>query len=171
MAAGDSRRIVVGKVTGVYGVKGWVRLYSFTAPRENILSYKTFVFEHPMGNRTLTLRDGRAQGKGVVAAFEGIDDRELARTLMGGELSVTRETLPKLGKDEFYWADLEGLRVATEQGVELGVVDHLFETGANDVMVVQGADKQHLVPFVQGPFVKKVDLAEGLVVVDWDPDF
>jgi 16S rRNA processing protein RimM len=113
---------------------------------------------------------GRAQGKGVVARLDGVDDRDAATALVGTEIWVPRDALPKPRQGEYYWADLEGLAVRTVDGVDLGRVSHLFATGANDVMVVQGG-RERLIPFVPGRQVVKVDLDAGLIEVDWDPDF
>ena len=88
---------------------------------------------------------------------------------MGLEISISRDQLPETDEDEFYWADLIGLRVETIDGRLLGVVDHLMETGSNDVLVVAG-DTQCLVPFLWETVVKRISLSERLVVVDWDPD-
>jgi 16S rRNA processing protein RimM len=105
-----------------------------------------------------------------VAALEGIDSRELAAQWINHEVAVRCEQLLPLNEGEYYWADLIGLRVVTKEGVELGQVERLLETGANDVLVVQG-ERERLIPFLTGLVVKQVDLAQGLLTVDWDPDF
>ena len=114
--------------------------------------------------------EGRVHGRGLVARLEGITDREVARTLVGAEIAVLREQLPALTEGDYYWADLIGLRVLTEDGLELGVIDYLFETGANDVLVVKG-DRERLIPYVQGDVIKGIDLEQGEMRVDWDPDY
>jgi len=114
--------------------------------------------------------DGRVQGKGLAVLLPGFDDREQAASLVGLQIFVRREQLPATAKDEYYWSDLEGLEVKTTNGVLLGRVSRLMETGANDVLVVQG-DREHLVPFVQGQYITGVDLESGQIEVDWDPDF
>ena len=83
---------------------------------------------------------------------------------------MRRDALPKPAPGELYWSDLEGLRVRTVEGRELGTVSHLFETGANDVIVVKG-DRERLIPFLRDSVVREVDLAAGTMIVDWDPDF
>ena len=90
--------------------------------------------------------------------------------MLGCDIAVRRDQLPATDRDEFYWTDLQGLRVVTAQGVELGRVSHLFATRANDVMVVEG-DRQRLIPYRWGEVVRGVDLAGGKMIVDWDPDF
>ena len=120
--------------------------------------------------RTLDGVRGRETAKGVVASLPGVDDRDAAEALRGTEILVPRTALPPPGADEYYWVDLEGLRVVTLEGVELGTVSHLLATGANDVLVVKG-DRERMLPFVQPQFVTAVDFDAGTITVDWDPDF
>ncbi len=162
--------IIVGRVSGLFGVRGWVKVYSHTSPREGILRYKTWYLNRDGGWQAHVLEAGQAQGKGVVAKLAGFDDRDQAAPLIGTDIAIRREQLPELEPGEYYWTDLEGLRVVNLEGVDLGVVSHLFETGANDVMVVQG-DRERLIPYTRGEAVREVDLQEGRIVVDWDPDF
>lgn len=162
--------VTVGRITGLYGVRGWLRVFSYTEPRENIVSYKPWLIKTDDEWRPAELEAGRMQGKGVVVKLRDCDDRETAAQLMGRDIAVRREQLGRPEPGEYYWADLEGLRVVTTQGVDIGVVDHLFTTGANDVLVVHG-ERERLIPFVQGKIVRNVDLLRSVVEVDWDPDF
>lgn len=162
--------IIIGRVSGLFGVRGWVKIFSHTSPREGILRYKTWYLKLAEGWQKRKLTAGQVQGKGVVAHLEGCDDRDRAAELIGTDIAITREQLPKLKPGEYYWTDLEGLRVENTQGVDLGVVSHLFETGANDVLVVKG-DRERLIPYTTGEAVLEVDLESGRMVVDWDPDF
>jgi 16S rRNA processing protein RimM len=114
---------------------------------------------------------GRSQGKGMVAQLPGVDDREQAAALIGNDIYLSREQLPAPAKDEYYWVDLEGMEVVTTEDVKLGRVSHLFATGANDVVVVRDGERERLIPFVQGSYVRSVDLSAGRMVVDWDPEF
>jgi len=171
--SGDDRLVVVGQIAGVYGVRGWVKIRSYTAPQENLFKYQPWTLRAsaPVGPASIKLLQWRVQGKGLIAQFEGYTDRDQAAQLNGAEIVVPRATLPKPKKDEYYWSDLIGLRVLNRAEIELGVVDHLLETGANDVLVVKGAEKEHLVPWVPGPYILDVNLAEGVIRVDWDADF
>ncbi len=166
----DDEMIILGRVSGLFGVKGWVKVYSHTSPRQGILGYKTWYLMQNDGWQRHTLAAGQAHGKGVVAKLAGYDDRDQAATLIGIDIAVKREQLPKLAPGEYYWSDLEGLRVETVDGVDLGVVSHLFETGANDVLVVKG-ERERLIPYTRGEAIKEVDLQTGRIIVDWDPDF
>lgn len=154
----------------MYGVKGWVRVFSYTAPRESILEYSPWLLRRDGRWESYEVEEARRHGKGVVARLAGIDDRDAAVALMGADIAVFREQLGELEAGEYYWTDLEGLEVVTTGGTTLGVIDHLVETGANDVMVVKG-ERERLLPFVKPDVVREVDLVSGRVVVDWDPEF
>lgn len=163
-------RVTVGRITGVYGVKGWLRIYSFTEPRANILEYNPWQLRLADGWHSVELLDGKAHGKGVIAHLAGCEDRDQAARWVDVEIAVRREQLPAAEAGEFYWRDLIGLRVITTAGQELGVVDHLLETGANDVLVVQG-ERERLIPYAMGEVVTAVDLEAGELQVDWDPEY
>lgn len=162
--------VVIGRISGLYGVRGWLRVFSYTEPRENIVDYSPWLIQSDGQWRPVEVEDGRAQGKGVVVKLAGCDDRDTAARYLGLDIAVNRDQLGELEPGEYYWADLEGLRVVTCDGVELGCVDHLFATGANDVMVVRG-DRERLIPFVQGDVIRSIDLQGGVMEIDWDPDF
>jgi 16S rRNA processing protein RimM len=162
--------IIMGRISGLFGIRGWVKVYSHTSPRDGILRYRTWYLKSADGWQLCKLTSGQAQGKGVVVHIAGCDDRESAAKLIGQDIAIRREQLPKLKPGEYYWSDLEGLRVVNLDGIELGVVSHLFETGANDVLVVKG-DRERLIPYTVGEAVREVNLALGRIVVDWDPDF
>lgn len=164
----DAQRLVLGHIDGVYGVRGWVKVFSETEPREGILRYSPWLLGTSDAPRRVA--EGRAHGKGVVARLEGCDDRDQAALLVGQEIAVTRDRLPPPRADEFYWIDLEGLAVETLDGVPLGRVSHLFSTGANDVLVVVG-ERERLLPFTWEAVVRSVDFERRLIQVDWDPDF
>jgi len=161
----DDRQIPVGRVSGVFGVKGWVRVFSFTDPPDSILNYGPWTIgESPASVYRVTA--GSSHGRGVIAHLAGIDDRDAARALIGRLIKVSRSKFAALGAGEYYWADLLGLEVVNQQGVALGRVQDLMETGANDVLVVQGRERL-LVPFVLGSVIRSVDLESGRIIVDW----
>ncbi len=170
MQPGENTLITLGKISGVFGVKGWVKVYSYTAERDNILSFKTWYLFRDQQWQPVKVLAGQRQGKGLIASLEGVTDREQALSLQGTLIGTVRESLPELTEDEFYWSDLIGLDVVTTADQILGKISHLFETGANDVMVVKG-DRERWLPWVMHDVVKRVDLDSGTVHVDWDPDF
>jgi len=160
--------LVLGRISGVHGVRGWVKVFSETDPRDNILTYSPWYLG--ASQTACKVATGRLQGKGLVARIEGCEDRDQAADLVGQEIAVRRDQLPPPRADEFYWADLEGLNVETLDGTLLGRVDRLFSTAANDVLVVK-AERERLLPFVWGQVVKEVDFELGRMRVDWDPEF
>lgn len=166
----SEQHISVGKISGVFGIKGWVKVFSFTDPRENILTYSPWLLKKNDETKTIAIVDGQLQGKTIVAQLAGIDDRNHAESLMGWDIFINPEQLPKTAKDEYYWSDLIGLTVETIDGVQFGVVDSLLETGANDVLIVQG-ERERVIPFLQGQTIISVDLDAGKITVDWDPEF
>lgn len=162
--------VTIGRVVGLYGVCGWLRVYSYTQPREGLLDYCNWRLS--VGNRRadMVVESSKRQGKGLIAKLQGVADRDQARLWLGCDIQIPRHDLPALHEGEYYWVDLIGARVLTVNGVELGELDYLLETGANDVMVVSG-ERERLVPFVVGSFVTNVDLQQGVIEVDWDPEF
>lgn len=162
--------IILGRINGVFGVRGWVKVYSETEPRENILRYRPWYLLRSGVCRRAKVIEGRLQGKGLVARLDGCDERDLAHRLIGVTIGVSRSQFEPLEEGEYYWSDLEGLRVQTVDGTDLGVVDHLLETGANDVIVVRG-ERERLIPYLPGQVIRRVVLGQGLIQVDWDPDF
>ena len=161
--------ICVGHILGVHGVRGQVRVFSNTSPRENILNYSPWVIRR-VGLDQVTEVTGRRQGKNVIASLDLISDRDQAEEIIGAEIYIYRHQLPELAEGEYYWSQLTGLQVINLEGEDLGVVDQMIETGANDVMVVQG-DRERLIPYVIDDVVKSVDLKQQQIQVDWKADY
>ncbi|WP_262966315.1 ribosome maturation factor RimM [Methylobacter psychrophilus] len=164
------QEINVGKISGVFGIKGWVKVFSFTECKENILNYSPWLLKKSGETKSVNVVDGKLQGKVVVAQLDGITDRDEAASLMGWDIFITPDQLPKVAKDEYYWSDLIGLAVETNLGIQLGVVESMLETGANDVVIVKG-ERERVIPFLQGQTIIAIDLDAGRMIVDWDPDF
>ncbi len=168
---GSTRRILVGRIHGAFGVRGEVKLESFTEPETSILGYQPWTLRDPRGvERPLSGVRGRAAAKGLVASVPGVEDREAADALRGTELWVDRSVLPPPKPGEYYWVDLEGLRVVNLEGIDFGTVSHLFSTGVNDVLVVRG-ERERMIPFREPDYVTSVDFDTGVITVDWDADF
>lgn len=172
MKAGDSL-VAVGRVAGPYGIKGWVRITSFTEPGENVFAYAPWVLRDQHGRRdssTIGVLESKMHGKGWVAKLDGVQDRDAAEALKGLEIVIDRSRLPEPDEGHYYWADLEGLQACQRDGRVLGHVDHMLETGSADVMVIvgSGADERVLIPFIMNETVIAVDLEGGTIQVDWD---
>lgn len=165
-----SRPVVMGEVVGLFGVRGWVKVYSYTRPLEGILKYRPWQVHLRDEWRPLEVAEGRVQGKGLVARLRGYESREQASELVGAQIGVWASDLPRLSSGEYYWAELEGLRVLNLAGEELGTVSHLFDTGANDVLVVKQGRRERLIPYTRDA-VRGVDLAKREIRVDWDKEF
>ena len=163
------RRIVLGRIAGPYGTRGWVKVDSSTRPPGNILRYAPWEVGRDGCWSRVGVAEGDVQGRGVVARLEGCRDRDAAGGYRGCEIAVERSRLPEPEEGEFYWADLTGLRVFTVGGSDLGRIERMMETGANDVMVVRGG-VERLIPFLPGTVVRSVDPGGGTIVVDWHPD-
>lgn len=164
-----AQMVVVGRVAGLFGVQGWVKVYAYTRHREDILEYDRWFLQQ--GDRWVPnrLQEGRTQGQGIVAKLAGIDGRDTAAPWVGADIAVAASDLPPLKADEYYWSQLEGLEVVNLEGTVLGRVSHLFETGANDVLVVVG-ERERLIPYIPDA-IKEVDLSARRIRVDWDADF
>ena len=170
MAQTEKKPVVLGRISGLFGVRGWVRIHSFTDPREAILDYEHWLIETAGEWRPVAIAEGKPHGKTVVARLDGIEDRDSAAELMNSAIGVERSDLPAPGKGEYYWSDLEGLTVQQDNGEVIGTVDYLIETGANDVLVVRKEEQEVLIPFVTGEVIKDVDLANGVIRVSWEWD-
>lgn len=167
-----TRRILLGRVLSAFGVRGELKLESWTEPRSAIFRYQPWIVRDPQGReRELSGVRGRESGKYLIASFPDVADRDAVEALRGTEIYVPRSALPPPSEGEYYWVDLEGLRVVTVDGVDLGTVSHLFATGANDVLVARDDERERMIPFVIPQYVVSVDFEAGLVTVDWDPEF
>lgn len=167
----SQKMILLGKVHGAFGVRGELKLESFTEPKSAILRYQPWVLRVANGvERQLDGARGRETNKGLVATFPDIVDRDAAEALRGAEVWAPRSALPSPQAGEYYWIDLEGLRVVNLEGADFGIVSHLFSTGANDVLVAHG-ERERMIPFLVPDYIISVDFDAGRITVDWDADF
>jgi len=159
----------MGRIAAPYGIKGWIKVQPFTDSPHGLLQYAAWQVGGEGHWQERVVESAKPHGVSVLAKFEGIDGREAAALLRGQRIAVSRDVFPVAAKNEYYWADLIGLQVVNAAGVILGTVSRLFETGANDVMVVDG-DRERLVPFI-GSVIRKVDIPGGIIQVDWEADY
>ncbi|HTE13944.1 MAG TPA: ribosome maturation factor RimM [Burkholderiales bacterium] len=167
----------MGRISAPFGIKGWIRVQPYSETASNLTNYSTWWLSgnnSAAGWRKVQVEQAQSQGADVVAKLAGCDDRDVAAGFKGQIVAIPREAFPPAEKGEFYWADLVGLSVTNSEGVAFGVVTSMLETGANAVMVVQQStvDKgeERLIPFI-AEVVKRVDIAAGLIEVDWGADF
>jgi 16S rRNA processing protein RimM len=163
------KNVALGYVSAVHGIKGWVKVHSYTEPRDAVLEYRDWLLSRDGAWEPVEVAEGRQHGKGIVVRLQGIEDRDAAAELLGSDIGVDRDTLPEAEDGRYYWADLEGLTVVRKDGTELGKVACLMATGANDVLVVDGP-VERLIPFVPETVILDVDLAAGVIRVDWEWD-
>jgi 16S rRNA processing protein RimM len=165
--------VVMGRVLGPFGVKGWLKIRPFTQVVGALLDYPQWWIQAKDGPadqwRQVVPVEGHEHGVTLLVRLEGMTGRDQAIQLMGARIAVGRATLPEPGEGEYYWADLLGMSVVNLQGLALGAVTELIGTGANDVLRVQG-EREHLIPFVE-VFVKGVDKQAKSISVDWQPDY
>jgi 16S rRNA processing protein RimM len=159
--------VPLGRISGVHGIKGWVKVQSYTEPRENIAHFGRWILEQSGARRRVEIEASKRQEQGVLVKLGGVDDRDAAIELIGATIAVERKALPACAPGEYYWTDLEGLTVRNAAGVVLGTIDHLAATAAHDMLVLEG-DEPRLIPFVVGKTVRRIDLEAGVVIVDWD---
>jgi len=172
----QDQRVKLGRITTVYGVKGWVKVFSSTEPMQNIFDYQPWQTCIDGVWQDLKISQGKTHGKGLIALLEGCEDRDQARKYCGLDISVDRAILPNLEAGDYYWQQLTGLNVETDAGVKLGKVDHLIATGSNDVLAVKGNEEsidrnERLIPYLPDQVITKIDLLGGVIRVDWDPEF
>lgn len=174
----EKKMLLAGKITGAYGIKGWVKLFVFTDPPENFFAFSGHQIQRQGRSEPIAFDQGRAQGKGMVARVLGVDTRTDAELLRGTEIWVPGTELPALASGDYYWDQLLGLQVWVEhngQQMLLGEVDHLLETGANDVLVLRPCggsidERERLIPYLPDNVVIGVDASEGRMTVDWHPE-
>jgi len=167
--------VTLGKVGAVYGIKGWLKIHSFTDDQEAILDY--FPWSLKLGNKiqSVEITDWRKHNNGIVVKVAGIDDRDIAQKLVGSEIFVSEDALSDLPEGEFYWRDLIGMTVVTDKGYDL--VSDIMETGANDVLVVKAnlkdgfGKKERLIPYLMDQVILSISTENKQICVDWDPGF
>ncbi len=170
-------KIVVGRLGAVYGIKGWLKVSSFTDEPENIFSYSPWTIGQGKLWQTVNIVEWRRHNKGLIVKLEDVDVREKAQLLTGMDISVSAEQFPELSEDEFYWRDLVGLAVVNTKGYNMGTVKSLLETGSNDVLVVKAnandafSMSERLIPLVEDQVIKSIDLDAKQITVDWEADF
>lgn len=167
MTKSTDEYITVGKVGAPYGIKGYLKIHSFTEWVGTIFEYTPWYLKNENGWQSIKVTDGREHGKGIIAKFEGLNTPESARALTGKIIGIKRSQLPQLQKDEYYWSDLEGLTVINQDGKVLGKIIYILETGSNDVLVIKD-EKEHAIPYLPGSVVLSVDLVKREMHVNWE---
>jgi len=163
----SSEYVIVGRVGSSFGVKGWVKVFSFADNANTLMDYSPWFIENNTGWRNIKVEGMREHGKGLIVKFAECHAPEETNVLNGKKIAVLRSTLPSLKKNEYYWTDLTGLTVIDQHGATLGQVMYLIATGSNDVLVVKG-EKEHAIPFLLEDVVTRVDLDKKEIHVNWE---
>ena len=164
----DDNKIYLGKITGVHGIKGWLKIQSFSSPPENILNYPSWIINNQGEEELYSIEQGRKQNNKIVVKLEKIDDRNTAESLINSKIQIQRSDLPKLSNENYYWSDLVGLSVLNSEEKVIGKIESLIETGANDVMVIITLkDERILIPFVMHEIIKEVNVELNYIKIDW----
>ena len=169
--------IIVGKLGSSYGIRGWLRVFSFTEDPDSLFDYKPWYILRAGKWQEVEVESFKPHNQDTIVKLKGIDDRDEANLLTNYEIYVNAQDLPDLDEGDFYWKDLIGCKVVTINGYDLGQVTDLMETGSNDVLVVKAnlkdafGAKERLIPFVEEQFIKYVDLSAKQITVVWDPAF
>ena len=177
-AESSAKLVVIGEISAVFGVKGWLKVHSYTDPIDNILAYDNWWLDKKGQTRQVVIDEARRHSNGIVVHIKDVDDRDVAKEYCKSQIKIPLSAMPELSNDDYYWHQLEGLQVylqddAGQAGVLVGTVDHLIETGANDVLVVRSKSEgkseleEILIPYLLDKVVKSVDIANGIMVVDW----
>jgi 16S rRNA processing protein RimM len=161
----------MGRIAAAQGIKGWVKVQPYTEYLDNLLDYKSWWIGDEQGPwREVEVRECEVHNKTLAAHLPDCPDRNAAEKLKGLFIAVPRSSLPRQPDDEYYWSDLIGLAVVNEAGVQLGTVDNLLDTGANQVLSVKGDDGEILIPFIANA-IKRVDVKNKVIRVDWAADY
>ena len=177
MAAAENNLVVMGHISGLHGVRGWVKVFSSTRPTEAIFRYPNWLLAPPgtgidaTGWQPYQVLEHGGAGFKLMARLQGLDDRDLAASLVGWQIAVEREQLPEPAEGEWYWADLIGMQVVGESGQALGSVVKVLPTGANDVLVLESDQGERLLPFVQGDVITSISAQERVIRTSWDVDW
>jgi 16S rRNA processing protein RimM len=165
---GERRWVVLGRVGAPFGVRGWLKVQSYTDPPEGIVNYGVWDLAREGSLGTRTLLDWKPAGGQIAVRLEGVDSREAAQALTGALVRVTRDELPPAAPGQYYWDDLVGLDAVNRDGVSLGRVSGVLDLPAHPVLVLRG-ERERLVPLVAERLVA-VDLGAGRMTLDWHPD-
>ena len=160
----------MGRISAPFGVRGWVKVQPLTAQARSLLDYPVWWVERDGGWECHEVVAAKVQtAHAVVAQLAGCEDRNAAAAFRGRSIAVPRSELPQTKADEHYWADLIGLMVVNGKAQNLGRITGILQTGANDVLVVEG-ERERMIPFIAG-VIREVDVPAGAVRVEWEADY
>jgi len=163
----QNNHIIIGRLGKPHGIKGWMKLHSFSHPTEQILNYQPWLVQEKKTWQTISIEDIKQNHDQILIKIKNCNTPEAAKHYTNQNIATHRDNLPVPQEDEYYWTDLEGLNVIDQQGQPLGVVDHLFNTGANDIMSVKLNGVETLIPFLKEVIID-VNFENKTIQVDWE---
>jgi len=166
----DKSQITVGRIGGAHGIKGWIKIMSYTRPKENIFTYSPWLIFLNDKWQEIDIEEFQQRGERLLVKLSGVECPEDARVYINCDIAIRRDQLADLDEGEYYWRDLIGLEVLNQDKINLGKISKITETGAHDVLVINGTGenkKSILIPFVKDVYVKQVDLIAKTIIVDW----
>lgn len=166
----DDDLVIMGFVRGAFGIRGWIKVHADTQHADSLFDYPVWWIGKENDWKPFTFKDGAVQPKNLVAQLQEVDDRDVAEAMRGLKIAVPKASLPPAEDGEYYWSDLIGMDVINGEGVCLGKVVDLMETGASDVLVVSGEHGQSLIPFVAA-YVGEINTQLKRITVDWGLDY
>ena len=161
--------IVIGRFGRTFGILGWIKVISFTTPKENILKFKPWLIQKNELWEEIYFENSKQHASNIVVKLPNYNSPEEVACLTNINIGVLREQLPKLRGEDYYWEDLIGLEVINKEKVNLGIVQSLIATGSNDVLVVM-SERKRLIPYISN-VILNVDLASKIIEVDWGQDY
>lgn len=167
----ENKWVIVGRIGRVYGIQGWIKVISFTEPFTNLCQYNPWHLDIENSWKPFSFTACKPHGNNLIVQFPECNNPEQAKKYVNASIAIKRNQLPELQENIYYWTDLYGLAVYNKQGNYLGVVDYIFPTGANDVLVIKGTEKEHFIPYIYNHFILAVDLIEQKMLVDWDGEY
>ncbi len=171
--ASSEKMVVIAKLGATYGLQGDIKLYVLSESIESPFSYSQWWIKTSSAKNWSELKNEEVYrlGTKILIKLSGVDSPEMASTYVNAKIGVPRKNLPTPDEDEYYWTDLEGMSVKNKSGVCFGMVSHVMETGANDVLVIQNEAKEEtLIPFIEH-YILDVDNDQNKILVDWETDY
>lgn len=167
--------ILIGKFSIPYGIKGWIKINSFSEKKENIFFYQPWYTKDSKKVKIINIKKWKKQYSSLIVQIENFNNRDEINFFKKKEIFIKSESLPEL-KNSYYWKDIINCKVLNKQNKYLGTVKKIIETGANDVLIVQYYTNKKLkiqcqeifIPFIDKKIIKNVDIINKIIMVDWD---
>ncbi len=162
--------LLVGKINGIFGVQGWIKIFSHTEPIANICKYIPLYTKSKDKFTKLNIANCKLHSKTIIAKIDAIDDCDKARELLGLAIYIDKLQLPKTNNNEYYYSDLINMAVVNKNNEDFGLVSYLFDNSAHVVLVTKDDENEYLIPFID-PFIVDINIINKVITVDWGKDY